>query len=114
MEETLQFLVMVDSRLDDSGLLALVMEQFPDAVRRKRHSCDVHGNWLEIWENESADAALIGGEDGFLHYAWRVEVTPLTDDLDEDHQVKLARDLRTCFERAGARAVVCANFEDRV
>jgi hypothetical protein len=112
--ETLQFLVMVDGNMDRAALLAAIQRTFPDAVRRKENSCDLRGNWIEIWANESADATLAGGPDGYLYYQWRVEANPTDDSVDEDHQVELARALVRCFEELGARPVVAANFEDRV
>jgi hypothetical protein len=117
LTSTLQILVMVQVSADvgDGDLLALVLRRFPGAARVKSNSCDVRGNWLEIWHNEDADQSLADDtEDGYLYYRWRVEVTPLDARLDEDHQVALARALRDCFAEAGARAVVCASFEDRV
>ncbi len=114
MQEMLQFLVMVDSELNDSALLALVLTSFPDAVQVQQHSCDVRGNGLEIWANDSDGAESVSEEDAYLGYPWRVEVIPLTATVDEDHQVALARGLRDCFQRAGATAVICAGFENRV
>jgi hypothetical protein len=112
---TLQFLLMVDADLDRAGLLAVVRGRFPDAVPGKENSCDVHGNWLEIWPNEGADPALATtDEDAYLYYRWRVELTPLDGEGDEDHQVALARELLAAFTAAGARAEVLSSFEDRV
>lgn len=113
MEPTLQFIVMVDSELGESQLLDAVLSRFPDARRLKAHSCEVAGNWMEIWGNEDADPEATSGEDGYLFYSWRVELTPLGA-ADEDHQIRLARDLKACFTDLGATAEVCAAFEDRV
>jgi hypothetical protein len=115
MSGTLQFIIMVDGDIGEAELLRSVLDRFPDAVRLKAHSCDVGGNWLEIWHNDDADVDLARtDEDGFLYYRWRVELTPMTDDLNEDHQVELARGLLAAFEAVGGRSVVLANFEDRV
>jgi hypothetical protein len=115
MSGTLQFVVMVDGEVGEAALLQSVLGRFPDATRLKAHSCDVRGNWLEIWHNDDADPELArGDEDGYLHYRWRVELTPMSDTLDEDHQVELARALIAVFREAGGRSVVLANFEDRV
>jgi hypothetical protein len=38
----------------------------------------------------------------------------MSDALDEDHQVELARALLAVFKEAGGRPVVLANFEHRV
>jgi hypothetical protein len=88
---------------------------FTDAFRQKDNSCDVDGNWLEVWPNDDTDARLASdAEDGYLYFRWRVEVTPIDAHLDENHQVKLARNLKSQFENMGAAAVICANFEDRL
>ncbi|MCO6008397.1 hypothetical protein NE236_25805 [Actinoallomurus purpureus] len=111
----MQFIVMVDGDADEVALLRCVLKNLPDAVRLKAHSCDVRGNWLEIWQNEDADPNLAeNDDDGYLYYRWRVELTPMGGTVDEDHQVELARALIGAFERADGRAVVLANFEDRV
>jgi hypothetical protein len=115
MSGTLQFIIMVDGDVGEADLLQSVLGRFPDAVRSKAHSCDVGGNWLEIWHNDDADADLArDDEDGYLYYRWRVELTPMSDGLDEDHQVRLARGLLATFEAVGGRPVVLANFENRV
>ncbi|GAA0333548.1 hypothetical protein NE235_13610 [Actinoallomurus spadix] len=115
MSETLQFIVMVDGDVSEEALLRSVFDAFPDAVRLKVHSCDVQGNQLEIWHNEDADPALaFTDDDGYLYYRRRVEVTPMIGSVDEDHQVALARALAVAFESIGGRAVVLANFEDRL
>lgn len=112
MSEGLQFIVMVDGDMSEGALLQSVCDAFPDAVRLKAHSCDVRGNWLEIWHNEDADPGLArADDDGHLYYRWRVELTPTTESVDEDHQVALARALIATFESLGGRAVVLANFE---
>lgn len=113
-DETLQFIVMADGDLSEPQLLNAIIARFPDARRVKGNSCDVRGNWVEIWENEDADPKLAGGEDGYMFYGWRIEATPMTDDIDEDHQIAFARDLMAYLRDAGMRTVVAANFEDRV
>ena len=110
MDETLEFLVMVD---DADGLPEAILRHFPEAVRRKENSCDLRGNWIEVWPNDDADRDLVGGDEGYLYYAWEVQATPVVD-VDEDHQVRLARELVSCFRALGGTAVVAANFEDRV
>ena len=116
MEETLQFLVMVEGPADEATVLDLVRTGLPDAVPYRRGSVQVRGNLLEINHNEFADPRLAATDpdDGFLSFGWRVELTPADATVDEDHQILLARALVRTFEHAGAQAVVCANFEDRV
>ncbi len=113
-DETLQFIVMAEGDLSEPQLLNAIIARFPDARRVKANSCDVRGNWLEIWENEDADPDLAVGEDGFLHYGWRIEVTPMNDEINEGDQVALARELTSCLWDAGMRTVVAANFEDQL
>jgi hypothetical protein len=75
----------------------------------------LRGNWIEVWENKDADQELAEGEkEGFLYYRWRIESTPMKENITEAEQVQLARDLQSCFKSAGFKAVVCANFEDQI
>ena len=111
----LQFLVMLDLQLSRSEVLDVVLASFPDAVYRKANSCDLRGNWLEVWANEDADSRLASDEDdGFLYYRWRVEATPSRKGLREDEQIEFAWELRSKFEEWGGRAIVCAAFEGRI
>jgi hypothetical protein len=112
--DSLQFLIMVESDLGRAELLGLIMNRFPDTRPVLENSCDLRGNWVEVWGNEDADPARAGGDDGHLFYAWRVEVTPMHTRVTENEQIALARKLRDAFVRAGARAVVRADFEARV
>ncbi|WP_086826177.1 hypothetical protein [Allokutzneria sp. NRRL B-24872] len=52
------------------------------------------------------------GERAYLHYAWRVEATPV-EPVSEEDQVEFTRVLaaRLAATRDGARAEVLANFE---
>lgn len=110
-QEPPQFLVMVDSELERGELLGLILVRFADATPVRENSCDLRGNWVEVWGNEDADAARAAGPDGHRYYAWRVEVTPMHNRVTEEEQIALAGKLRDCFTAAGARAVVCADFE---
>ena len=115
LADTLQILLMVEADLDRPAVLASVMTYFTDAVPRKENSCLLRGNLLEIWPNEDADPVQSrSGEDPYLYYRWRVEVTPMEDSLDEVHQIALARELRSALETTGALVEVLAAFEDRL
>ena len=115
MVDSLQFLVMVETEKNRQDVLNILLNQFMEATQMKSNSCDLKGNWIEIWENQDADPILSKNEEeGFLYYRWRVEVTPLKNGVEEAKQVQLARDLDLCFKSAGFRAVVCANFEDKL
>ncbi|WP_328470035.1 hypothetical protein OHA21_03460 [Actinoplanes sp. NBC_00393] len=109
-----QFLLMVDSATERSRLVDELLAGFPEMDRRKENSGHIRGNWLEVWPNDDADEKQASDpENGYLHFRWRIELTPLTA-VEEDHQVQLARDLLRHFQAAGSRAEVCANFEDRL
>jgi hypothetical protein len=106
---------MVDADIDRPAVLALVLAHFPVARRQKDHACLLRGNLLEIWPNEDADPARSrSDEDPYLFYRWRVEVSPMDDRVDEDHQVQLARDLRSALQSTGAHVEVLAAFENRL
>src|SRR2546430_2095428 len=110
-----QILLMVDADVDRPAMLALVLAHFPVARRQKDHACLLRGNLLEIWPNEDADPARSwSDEDTYLFYRWRVEVSPMDDSVGEDHQVQLARDLRSAFLSTGVRVDVLAAFEARL
>ncbi|MEV6304806.1 hypothetical protein AB0M02_35715 [Actinoplanes sp. NPDC051861] len=110
-----QFLVMVDRHVERARLVDSLHSVFPDAQRRKDNSLHLRGNWLEVWPNDDADENLAADPTtGYLHFRWRVEVTPLDASVTEDDQVQLARDLLTHLRSDGAAAEVCANFEDRL
>lgn len=115
MEPMLQFFVMVDSEMDRAQMIAGVLDGFPEAERYKHFSCMIRGNWLEIVRNHDADPGLVDDpEEGYLYFAWEVDCTPMSRDLDEDHQVALARDLQRHFAATGAKTTVGASFEDRL
>ena len=115
MKENLQFLVMVDTDKDRQWILQRILDRFLDAAKKKSNSCDLRGNWLEIWENEGANSELSkDAENGYLYYKWRIEVTPVAFSVGEDKQVQLAKELASYLKEAGCRVVVCANFEDKL
>jgi len=115
MEKNMQFLIMVDTDKSRREVLKLILDRFSDAIQRKSNSCDLRDNWIEVWENSGADPNLSDSyEKGYLYYKWRVEVTPLKRNISETKQVQLARDLLSCFKAEECKAVVCANFEDKV
>ncbi|MGC4768011.1 hypothetical protein ACLQ25_03375 [Micromonospora sp. DT44] len=111
---TLQFLIMVDGPPTAAELLDLIRARVPDAKPYRRDSVDVRGNLLEINTNEGADPRPATDEDGYLHFRWRVEVTPMDRSVDEAQQIALARELLRAIEGQQVRATVCAAFEDRV
>ena len=113
--DDVQFIVMVDSAAERSHLVSDLASDFPELEQRKAHSGRLRGNWLEVYANDDADpAAAADPDNGFLHFRWRVEVTPLDSSVDENHQIRLARDLLAHFRSAEATAEVLANFEDRL
>lgn len=99
MEETLQFLLMVDANNDCETLSKIILDNFSDAIAHKSNSCYLRKNFIEIWENEDADSTLSqDNEKGYLHYKCRVEVTPLKEGVREAEQIQLVKDLQFCFE----------------
>ncbi|GIF07832.1 hypothetical protein [Actinoplanes siamensis] len=115
MEPMLQFFVMVDSEMSRERMIAGVLEAFPEARPHKAYSCDIRGNLLQVVANRDADPSLADDpEDGFLYFTWEVDCIPQRGDLDEDHQLVLARDLQRHFAATGARTAVGASFEDRL
>lgn len=113
MEETLQFLIMINCDKSRDEMLNHILDCFDEAEKRKANSCDLRENWIEIWQNDDFDAELSADElNGYLHFRWRLEATPLKDDVAVDGQVVLAKEITACFEQTGCQCIVCANFED--
>ncbi len=112
MVDTLQFLVMVETPMNRAELVKVLLCSIHGAVQRKANSCELRDNWIEIWKNEAAEPNLVSNtKDGYLHYRWRVESTPMKPTIDELEQVQLAKKIVACFEAKDCRCVICANFE---
>ncbi len=112
MEETQQFLIMIDAPNKREAIIDFLVEYFNDAVRLKSNSCDLKGNWIEVWRNENADPESTQDEQtGYLHYRFRLEATPVNKEVAETDQVELAKEITACLEKHGCRCVICANFE---
>ncbi len=110
---TLQFLVMVDGPANPQELIKCLENAFFDARPLKVNSCNLRDNWIEVWKNKDADNAKINDPNGYMFYRFEVQATPLAD-VQEQHQIVLARDVLAALQSRGWKAVVCANFEDRI
>ena len=115
MNETLQFLVMVDGECSREEITDRLVEEFPEAIRLKENSCDLRENWIEVWYNEDYDRiSAQDDEDGYLYFRYRVEVTPLGERVKEVDQIDLAKAIVAAIRKKGLTAVICANFENRL
>jgi len=113
MEETLQFLVMVEGPSERSSIVDALLRDFPDAIRLKENSCDLRGNWIEVWHNEDFfPSPGRDGRDGYLYFRYQLESTPLDRSISEADQIELAKDILAALRGSGWKAVLCANFED--
>lgn len=108
----LSFILMVDGTIDQDSLIDLVASAVPRAQKIKRRSLDAVDNWLEIKKNEDFGAQPADGPDGFLYFRFRLEVTPKSRRLDEQHQVRFASSLQSVLESNGLRVELCASFSD--
>jgi hypothetical protein len=104
MEPTLQFVVMIDGPSSVPEILEALSDALPGVRNR---------NWIEIRPNEDADFEAVEGDDGYLFYGFELQATPMGE-VTEDHQIDLARKLISAINGKGWKAVVCANFEDKV
>jgi len=113
MTYELQFLIMVDTSLALDDLVARLIEKLEGARKVRPRSFDWRDNWISVWPNDDHDpTATSDPEEGFLHYRYLVEVSPLAKNAPVEHQVSLAKELERVFESLGASAVVCADFEE--
>jgi hypothetical protein len=113
MDYELQFLIMVSCEFDIDQFLNRLKRDWQDVKWVKRSSFDLSDNWIQISENEDYDPALAFNTlDGFLHYRYRIEVSPIKETRSVAEQVNLAKTLKTRFEKMGCLAVICADFEE--
>jgi hypothetical protein len=109
----LRFLLMIDADVKREDVISSIVQQFPSAVQRKSNSCDLQGNWIEVWDNEDYDPSRVHDTaEGYLHYRLRVEGTPIQERVTESSQIELVRELCRYMQAKGWKCVPCANFED--
>jgi hypothetical protein len=51
-------------------------------------------------------------KEGFLYYPYRIEISPIGEKKDIDHQVCTAKHLKELLESLGGDATICADFEE--
>ena len=108
-----QFLIMVNCNFDLGEFLNRLKEEWQDVKWVKRSSFDIANNWIQISKNDDYDPSrVLDPEDGFLHYRYRLEVSPITENPSVIEQIKLARMLKTRLEDIGCLAIICADFEE--
>ncbi|MEO1484022.1 MAG: hypothetical protein AAFU77_18075 [Myxococcota bacterium] len=114
MSETLQFIVMIDPMPSRESTIDALCAALPNARRDKLHSFEYSGNFFELWANPDHDSMMTSDPfDGFFYFEGRLEGTP-TRPTDEDHQIAVAREVLRVLEQQRVRAVLCANFEDKL
>lgn len=112
---TLQFVIMIEPAFSRKKFVDLLLSAFPDACSQEWDTVDVRGNWLKLLENPEANQSNVDAlDDGFLYYSMEMQATPLHKNIDEDHQLLLARDLMSLFQANGFKTVLCAAFEARL
>lgn len=113
MAYELQFLVMVDTGRALDELVACLMEKLEGARQVRARSFDWAENWIAVWPNDDYDPKKTSDpEEGFLHYRYRIEVSPLNKGASVDDQVRIANELKRVLESMGAVVAVCADFEE--
>ncbi|WP_425395252.1 hypothetical protein [Aeoliella sp.] len=112
MDPTRQFIVMIDSDQHASTIVDLVVAGLTEAVRVKSNSFDYKGNSCELLVNDEADSDLVSQPDGFFHYKYELQVTPLKNKPMVD-QIEVARGMcELIADSISDKFVLCANFED--
>ncbi len=112
MNYELQFLVMVNSEIGIDELLNK-MSGWNDLIKLTHRSFDSDSkNWIQVSENEDYGLGGIQDEDGFLFYKYKIEVSPLNDQVGIDDQVEYAKKIHQNFIDEGFLAEICADFEE--
>jgi hypothetical protein len=115
MTLTLQFILMIDTKMSTEEVVTKIVSAFLDSERSKNNSCLTKNNFIEVSNNEDSDFALsLDEEDGFLYYPIRLEATPIGGEVTEEHQVQLAQNIVKILTSHNCRVIVCANFEDKI
>src|SRR5215467_9989380 len=92
MPYELQFLIMVNSGLTLEDLVRSLREQLPSARSTRFRSFDWSNNWVQVWRNDDHDESILSdGNEGFLYYPFRIEVSPIEKNTSLEHQVNTAK-----------------------
>ncbi|HEU4324775.1 MAG TPA: hypothetical protein VFS21_16645 [Roseiflexaceae bacterium] len=109
----LQFLLMVDTKRSNDEIIFHLKEQLSDVTSVRSRSFDWLNNWVQVWENDDFDPEkALDSEEGFLYYPFRIEVSPVAEEVTLEHQLVVARSLRASLEMLNAKVQICADFED--
>lgn len=117
MSYELQFLIMVETRIEHEELIASFKEKVGDAGEEispaKFRTFYWSGNCIQVWMNEDYDESLVSDpEDGFLYYRYKIEVFPTDGEKSVERQVNIAKQLKGALESLGCTTVICADFEE--
>lgn len=108
-----QFLIMVDAEESIDGLVSTLQHALEVTSKATPRSFYWKDNWVQLSKNSDYDEALMSSDqDGFLYYPFRIEVSPINDEITTAHQVAIAKLLGQSIAQLGYRFEICADFED--
>lgn len=114
MEYTLQFLLMIDGPTDRAEIVDRILGRCAGVLPVKPNALNLQSNLIEVWANADADMTRSSDPlEGYMYYAYRVECTPI-ENVTEDTQIELAKNLISTLTAGSWKVVPCANFEDKL
>ena len=115
MTLTLQFILMIDTKLSVGELIFKLVSYYPHHKKYKNNFYIIKQNFIKVFNNEDSDFTLSLNEDeGYLYYPVKLEATPLDGKITEDDQIKFVQDMVGLLRSHECKIVVCANFEDKI
>ena len=107
----LQFLIMVETDIELGLLFSKLIDDLPDSHRESSWSFRWKGNICMILLNEDHDVNELNGEDGYLYYKFRIELSPIKDCTIEE-QISMAKYLEKYLSSFAEEVAICADFEE--
>ncbi len=111
MKYDVRFLIMLDASEDASTIMNRILKRCSQGSRSKLYSSDMRGNFIEVVPNEDYDLERVDEGDEGEFYRYRLEVTPVSDDVTEAQQIELIRELEQLTAENNWKTFPCAFFK---
>jgi len=113
MEYELQFRIMANTNSDSGKLLMILKHAFEDLTQDRDNSCTLRGNRIEVIHNEDSDHKMADDpDDGYLYFPYLIGVYPITDDVNLNKQIQLAKSLSDVLNMKHVKTEIVADFEE--